>query len=290
MFISTLLLGVMLGSIYALVALGLTVQYGLARIMNLAYGEIVIVASFAAFVLYSSIGINPVLTLIVAMPAGYFLSWVIYAIMMRPLVKRSGSRARLEVDTILATFGLMFALQGLLLVIFGGNFTGYTYLNTPVDVLGVTIAANRVLAFGLTVLLGGALYYFVTFTRRGVALRAVSTRPENALLVGIDVNKTSRMAFALGGALAASAGVVLSMYQTFTATSGVAFTMKALVVVILGGAGNPLGALCAGLLLGIVETFVSTYIDPGLTLAATYAIFLVVLLVRPTGLFGKAGI
>lgn len=286
--ISTLVLGLVLGGTYALVALGLTLQYGVARIMNLAYGELIIAASFAAVLLFSAAGISPILALAVVVPAGFLLSWTIYAVMMRPLVARAQDRGRLEIDSILATFGLLFVVQGIMLVIFGGNFTGYTYLNVPVDLLGTKVAANRLIAFALALIIGIGLYLLVTRTRWGLRLMAVAFRPEYAPLVGIDVNRTARLAFALGGALAAAGGVVVSMVQTFTATDGVVFTMKALIVVIMGGAGNLLGALVAGLMLGLVETFVAAYVDPGLTLAATYAIFLAVLLWRPTGLFGKA--
>ena len=288
MLFSTILLGLVLGGTYALVALGLTLQYGIARIMNLAYGELIIAASFVAFALFSGLGLSPVLAMAVIIPAGFVLSYLTYAVMMRPLVARSGDKGRLEIDSILATFGLLFVIQGVMLVIFGGNFTGYSYLNVPVEIFGATVAANRLLALVLAVVLGGGLYLLMTHTRWGTALRAVAYRPEHAPLVGIDVNRTARLAFALGGALAASGGVVISMYQTFTATSGVAFTMKALIVVIMGGVGNLLGALFAGLFLGLAETFVAAYIDPGLTLAATYTIFLAVLLWRPSGLFGKA--
>ncbi len=292
MLFPTVLQGLVLGGTYALVALGLTLQYGIARIMNLAYGEFIIAASFVAFVLFSALGLSPLLGMAVVVPAGFVLSYLTYAVMMRPLVARSaqggGGRGRLEIDSILATFGLLFVIQGVMLVIFGGNFTGYTYLNVPVEIFGATVAANRLVALVLAVMLGGGLYLLMTHSRWGTALRAVAHRPEYAPLVGIDVNRTARLAFALGGALAASGGVVISMYQTFTATSGVAFTMKALIVVIMGGVGNLLGALCAGLFLGLAETFVAAYIDPGLTLAATYVLFLAVLLWRPSGLFGKA--
>jgi branched-chain amino acid transport system permease protein len=175
-----------------------------------------------------------------------------------------------------------------LLVIFGANFTSYNYLNVAVDVFGTNIAANRLLALVMALVLGGGLYLLLTRTLWGTALRAVAVAPASAPLVGINVDKAARMAFALGGALAAAGGVVISMYQTFTATTGVVFTMKALIVVIMGGVGNVLGALSAGLILGLVETFVATYIDPGLTLAATYGIFLAILLWRPAGLFGRA--
>ena len=288
MLVSTLIQGLVLGGTYALVALGLTLQYGIARIMNLAYGEIIIAASFVAFVLFSSAGLSPVLALALIIPAGFILSYLIYAVMLRPLVARSKDKGSLEIDSILATFGLLFVIQGVMLVIFGGNFTGYSYLNVPVNILGATVAANRLLALVLALVLGGGLYLLMTHTRWGTTLRAVAHRPQFAPLVGIDVNRTARLAFALGGALAASGGVVVSMYQTFTATAGVAFTMKALIVVIMGGVGNLLGALCAGLFLGLAETLVAAYIDPGLTLAATYTLFLTVLLWRPSGLFGKA--
>ncbi|MGH6761748.1 MAG: branched-chain amino acid ABC transporter permease [Phyllobacterium sp.] len=287
MLVAAIVGGLVLGGTYAMIAMGLTLQYGIARIMNLAYGETIIAASFLSFVLYNTLGLSPILGLLIVVPAGFLLGYLVYGIMMRPLVARAKDKGSLEIDSILATFGLLFVIQGVLLVMFGSNFTSYSYLNEPVVIFGTTIAANRLLALVLAVVLSGGLYLFLTRTLWGTALRAVSVSASSASLVGIDVNRTARFAFALGGALAAAGGVVISMYQTFTATSGVVFTMKALIVVIMGGVGNVLGALSAGLILGLVETFVATYLDPGLTLAATYGIFLVILLWRPSGLFGK---
>ncbi|CAK7258821.1 branched-chain amino acid ABC transporter permease [Shinella yambaruensis] len=288
MLVTALLSGLVLGGTYALVAMGLTLQYGIARIMNLAYGETIIAAAFLAYVLFSGLGINPVLGLLAAVPLGFVFGYLVYGLMMRPLVRRAKSRETLEIDSILATFGLLFVIQGVMLVFFGSNYTSYSYLNIGVSVLGTTIAANRLLAFALAIVLGGGLYLLLTRTLWGTALRAVAVSPTSAPLVGIDVERAARTAFAIGGALAAAGGVVISMYQTFTATAGVVFTMKALIVVIMGGVGNILGALFSGLLLGLVETFVATYVDPGLTLAATYLIFLAILLWRPAGLFGRS--
>ncbi|MES2603219.1 MAG: branched-chain amino acid ABC transporter permease [Pseudomonadota bacterium] len=287
MLVTTLIAGLVLGGTYALVAMGLTLQYGISRIMNLAYGETIIAASFLAYVLNSSLGINPLLGLLIAAPLGFALGYIIYGIMLRPLVTRSKTAASLEIDSILATFGLLFVIQGVMLVVFGANYTSYSYMNFGVDILGASVAANRLLALGLAVVIGGGLYLLLTRTLWGTALRAVAVSAASAPLVGIDANRAARLAFALGGALAACGGVVISMYQTFTATSGVVFTMKALIVVIMGGVGNLLGALSAGLILGLVETFVATYVSPGLTLAAVYLIFLCILLWRPSGLFGK---
>ncbi|KKC32873.1 branched-chain amino acid ABC transporter permease [Devosia psychrophila] len=288
MLLSAILTGLVLGGTYALVAMGLTLQYGVARIMNLAYGDIIIAASFGAFVLFTALRINPILGMLIVVPAGFALSWLIYAILLQPLARRSRDRGRLEGDSILATFGLLFVIQGVALVIFGSGFMSYNFLAIPVDVLGTTIAANRLLAFVLAIVFGLGLWLVLTRTRFGTVIRAVAANPASAPLVGINVDSVARFAFALGGALAAAGGVVVSMYLTFSATMGVVFTMKALIVVIMGGVGNLMGALAAGLILGLVETLVSSFIDPGLTLAATYLIFLAVLVVRPQGLFGKA--
>lgn len=288
MLFSAILTGLVLGGTYALVAMGLTLQYGVARIMNLAYGDFIIAASFGALLLFTGLGLNPLLALLVIVPGGFVLSFIIYAVMLQPLARRSRDRGRLEGDSILATFGLLFVIQGVALVLFGGGYQSYSFLAVPVDILGTTVAANRLVAFVLAVFFGVGLWLLLTRTRFGTVIRAVAANPASAPLVGINVDGVARLAFAIGGALAAAGGVVVSMYLTFSATMGVIFTMKALIVVIMGGAGNLLGALFAGLLLGVVETLVSSFIDPGLTLAATYLIFLAVLVIRPQGLFGKA--
>lgn len=284
---TTLILGLVLGGTYALLALGLTIQYGIARIMNLAYGEITLAAAFVLVFLFQAAGISPLAAILVVGPAGYAVGWVLYAVMMRPLVARSGGGSRLEVDSILATFGLLFVIQGLLLMVFGSNFTSIAYLDQGISVFGVTVALNRLLAFAVCVIAGGALTLAISRSRWGLIMRAVALTPSSAPLVGIDVNRVARQAFALGSALAAIGGTSVAMYQTFSATDGVVFTMKALVIVIMGGVGNVPGVLVAGFALGLVETFVATMIDPGLTLAATFAIFLGVLLWRPQGIFGR---
>lgn len=287
MLLTTLILGLVLGGTYALLALGLTLQYGIARIMNLAYGELTLLAAFVLVTLFTALSLPPLWAIAMIAPAGYALGWVLYAVMMRPLVARSGARGRLEVDSILATFGLLFLIQGVLLLVFGANFTSISYLDRGVNVLGVPVAANRLIALAICILAGGALVIALRFTRWGLVLRAVAQSPASAPLVGIDVNRAARQGFALGTALAATGGASIAMYQTFSATDGVIFTMKALVIVIMGGVGNVAGALIAGFALGLVETFVATAIDPGLTLAATFTIFLIVLLWRPQGLFGR---
>ncbi len=286
--IDILLPGLVLGGMYALIALGLTLQYGVARVMNLSYGESLVAAAFGTFSLYAGVQFSPLLTLLLAVPLAGMLNWLLYQYLLRPLMKRTKDTGAQEVDSILATFGVLFVVQGVMLVGFGGQYYSYSYLSVPVVILGSTLAVNRLLALAFAAAIGCAVYWALTRTRLGTAVRAVAVNADAARLVGIDVPKLAGLAFAFGGALVAAGGVLVSMFLTFNASMGVVFTMKALVVVIMGGVGNVLGALVAGLLLGVVETAVARLVDPGLTLAATYVLFLAVLLVKPSGLFGRA--
>jgi branched-chain amino acid transport system permease protein len=282
-----LLSGIILGGMYALIAIGLTLQYGVARIMNLSYGEFLIVAAFSAFYVYSGLAMSPLIGLIVILPLAFAANWLVYTLVLTPLVRRAKNRDMLEVDSILATFGLLFVVQGVLLVTFGGQYYSYSYLSVPLTILGSTVALNRLLALIFALGIGLVVYLLLTRTRQGTAIRAVAVNPASAELCGIDIAKAAAFAFALGGAIVAAGGVLISMFLTFNAAMGVVFTMKALIVVIMGGVGNIPGALVAGLLLGLAETAVARLVDPGLTLAVTFALFIIVLLVRPTGLFGR---
>lgn len=281
-----ILTGLILGGLYSLVAMGLTLQFGVSRIMNLSYGEFMIAASFAALLLVN-IGINPVVTLILLIPTGFAIHWAMYQVLMLPLVRRTKAGPQLEVDSILATFGILFVVQGIMLVIFGGNYFSYSFMSFPVHLLGTTTAANRLLVFAFALLLGLGTFVLMAYTRIGIAMRAVATAPRFASLVGINVTRVSAVAFAVGGAMVASCGALVSMFLPFTSSMGVLFTMKALVVVIMGGVGNLLGCLVAGMLLGFSEVLVSRYVDPGLTLAANYGLFLLILLFLPNGIFGR---
>ena len=285
---ATLVTGLVLGGLYALVAIGLTLQYGVARIMNLAYGEFVVAAGFAALWLFTSFGVSPLLALVVVMPAAFALNWALYRVFLTPLVRRAPDAGALETDGILATFGLLFVVQGVMLAIFGGAYQSYSYLSIPVSILGATVTVNRLVALAFAAVIGGALWWGLAQTRTGTAVRAVAVNPAAAPLVGIDMTATAALAFALGGAVVAAGGVLVSTFLTFSAAMGVVFTMKALVVVIMGGVGNLAGCLVAGLMLGMAETLVASFVDPGLTLAATYGLFLAVLIARPAGLFGVA--
>lgn len=289
LFIELAVASITLGGLYALIAMGLTLQYGVARIMNLSHGEFMVGAGFLAFWLVSAMGVHPLWALALALPIGFCLQWLVYQVLLTPLVRRASSSAALEVDSILSTFGILFIVQGVLLVLFGGGYYSYDFLSVPVSVLGVPVAANRLLAAGAALLIGLGVYAVLVRSRWGAAMRAMANAPQFAHLVGINPRAMAALAFGLGGALVMGAGVLVSMFLPFSASMGVAFTMKALVIVIMGGVGNVLGCLIAGLLLGVVETLTARFLDPGLTMAAVFGLFLLVLLLRPQGLFGRMG-
>ncbi len=279
--------GLLLSGTYALVAMGLNLQYGVARIMNLANGEVLVLGALAAFWLYTTSQVSPLLTVILVIPVAFIGNWLIYRFLLTPLVRRSKNQGQLEVDAILATFGMSFILIGIMVSIEGGFFA-YKYLSEPISILGSTSSLNRLVAFLIAVLIGAALYLWLNHTRPGVAMRAVAVSTEASGLVGINVPRMSALAFALGGAITAVGGALISTFITLDASIGVVFTMKALISVIMGGVGEIRGAIVAAIILGLVETAVATLVDPGLTLAAAYLIFVLILLFRPQGLFGRA--
>ena len=283
-----LITGLLLGGTYALIAMGLNLQYGMSRIMNLANGEMLVVGGFSAFWFWTVGAVSPILTIFLVAPVAFLVNWLIYVIILRPLVKRAKSRGQLEVDAILTTFGLSFVAVGLMLATFGGGYFSYTYMLVPVHFLGETYSLNRVMAFVAAAIICGILYLWLSFSRTGMSIRAIAVSPASASLVGIDVQKLSALAFALGGAVTAVGGALVSTFLTLDASTGVIFTLKALVIVIMGGVGDVRGTIVAALMLGILETFVATVIDPGLTLAAAYLLFILILLFRPQGLFGRA--
>ena len=280
--------GLLLGGMYGLIALGLNLQYGVARILNLSYGEFFLGGAFTAFFTIMLWKLNPMLSVFVSIPIAFVMSWLIYQYMMVPLIRRAPDQDALDADVVLVTFGLFFVFQGLALVNWSVDLRGYSFLSVPVNVFGATVALNRLVAFLGACALATAIFLVLRYTRVGAALRAITIDPVAAGLVGINVRRFSALTFAAGGALAASSGMLVSTFISFSATSGVEYTLKALIVVIMAGVGRVTGTLAAGLLLGVVEALGGYLIDPSLTIAINFALFILILLVRPTGLFTRA--
>lgn len=281
------IIGLLLGGTYALMAMGLQLQYGVARIMNLANGEMLIAGAFGTFWFYSASQASPFYALIGVVPLAFVVNWAIYYVLIVPLVRRARNQGQLEVDCILATFGLSFIFVGILLALFGGEYLSYSYLARPVFILGEPYGLNRIAAFIGSAALCAGLYIWLHHSRTGLALRAVSVNPSAAGLVSINVTRTCALAFALGGAVTAAGGALLSIFLTFDASLGVVFTLKALIIVILGGVRDIRGTIVAAFILGLAESAVASLVDPGLTLAAAYVLFMLILLMRPEGLFGR---
>ena len=170
--IDALIFGLTLGGTYALVALGLNLQYGVARILNLAYGEMMIAAAFGGLVLFTRAGVSPLISLLLLVPIAAGAGALLYRVAFVPLVRRARSRDALEGDSILSTFGLLFVIQGVMLAIFGGNYMSYSYLSIPIGIFGTTVAANRLLALAVALVLGTSLFLLLTRTRIGKIGRA----------------------------------------------------------------------------------------------------------------------
>lgn len=285
MLVDLLLGGLVIGGIYALISIGLNLQYGVARVLNLAYGEFLMLAGYAAFFGFTLIGSPPLLTIFVGAPAAFALSWLLFRFVLHPLLRRTQDQGKREIDSILSTFGLLFLLQGVALVAWTGTDRPYSYLSVPVYLFGSVITANRLIVIIAALVLSAGTFAFLRYTTAGRALRAIAAGPHTAPLVGIDVVRYSAFAFALGGALAAIAGILLSSFIGINPTVGAAFTVKALIVVVMGGIGHIIGGLIAAFILGLAETGAVLFIDPGLTTIISFAIFSVVLLWRPQGLF-----
>ena len=285
MLLDFLLAGLVIGGIYALIAIGLNLQYGVARVLNLAYGEFLMLAGYAAFWAFTLVGAPPLLTMLAGAPLAFGLSWLLFRFVLHPLLGRTPDQGKREVDSILSTFGLLFVLQGVALVAWSGTDRTYSYLSVPVHIFGTVMVANRLIVLMAALMLSAAVFVFLRYSHAGRAMRAIAASPHTAPLVGIDVKHYSALAFATGGALAAVAGILLSSFIGINPTIGAAFTVKALIVIVMGGIGHVMGGLIAALILGLAETMAALLLDPGLVTVINFAIFSIVLLWRPQGLF-----
>jgi len=278
--------GLLLGGIFALIAVGLSLQYGVARVLNIAHGEFIMIGAFVAWTLYTVVGINPLLSLAIVGPAIFIIGFLIYRTLFNWLRIKAPSPAAFEGNSILAAFGLLFLIQGIAFKIWTADVHGYTYLASPVNVGTVIFPANRLVTLGFAVGISLAFYLFLARTRLGKAIRAAAQDPAAAGLMGVNINLVLALCFGLGALMAGFAGVLLSMCYSLWTTMGLQYTVIAIIVVVLGGLGSIVGSFIGGFILGIIGSVVS-YFDPGLSLAAYYLIFIILLLVRPTGIMGK---
>ena len=283
-FISYLINGISLGSVYAIIALGYTMVYGIAKMLNFAHGDVIMIGAYTIFATVSMAGLPPVLGILLSVVLCTLLGIAIEAIAYRPLRQASSSLV-----VLITAIGVSYFLQNIALLIFGANTKAFTsVVNVPslslaggqITISGETILSCIVIMIGLTL--------FVNKTKAGQAMLAVSEDKGAAQLMGINVNGTISLTFAIGSALAAIAGMLLcSSYPALTPYTGSMPGIKAFVAAVFGGIGSIPGALIGGIILGIIEILSKAYISSQLSDAIVFMVLIVVLLVKPTGILGK---
>ena len=284
--VSNLINGISLGSVYAIIALGYTMVYGIAKMLNFAHGDVIMVGAYMCFCSMTYLSLPPIVSILIAMVVCTLLGVIVEVLAYRPLRKAS------SLAVLITAIGVSYLLQNAALLIWGSApktfsavvpFGSVSLFNGDLIITGesiVTVAACVVIMICLTV--------FTKKSRMGKAMRAVSEDKDAAQLMGINVNKTIAITFAIGSALAAIAGVLLcSAYPALTPTTGSMPGIKAFTAAVFGGIGSIPGAMIGGVLLGVIEIFSKSYISSELADAIVFGVLIVVLLVKPTGLLGK---
>jgi branched-subunit amino acid ABC-type transport system permease component len=277
--------GLLIGAIYGLAALGLTLVWGIMDVVNLAHGEFVLFGAYLTFVLFSQrgaeAGLNPLLSLLVVIPAGLLLGTFLYRFLLQRVVGRPA------LTTLLLTFGLSILFNNVLLNWFGPDVRIVRWAQGSLVVGGVALPWTRLIAFTLVMLVSLGLFFFLQRSYAGKAIRAVMQDAEAAGALGIDTQRVLTTAFALGTMLAMVAGVLVSVALSFSPANGVQFSVTSFVICVVGGLGRPLGAMLGGLIVGLVESFTGVFITQAYTPAMVSLLLIGFLLVRPQGLFGR---
>ena len=285
-FVSYILNGISLGSVYAIIALGYTMVYGIAKMLNFAHGDIIMVGSYVAFIAINSMGLPVPVSILLSVVVCTVLGMVIERVAYKPLRHAS------KLAVLITAIGASYFLQNVALLIFGANTKSFTSIvgNGSVQLAGGALSVTMVTivtVIACVVIMIG-LMAFMKYSKAGHAMLAVSEDDGAAQLMGINVNATIALTFAIGSGLAAIAGVLLcSAYPSLTPYTGSMPGIKAFVAAVFGGIGSIPGALIGGVLLGVIENLSKAYISSQLSDAIVFAVLIVVLLVRPTGILGK---
>ena len=286
LFLSYLINGISLGSIYAIIALGYTMVYGIAKMLNFAHGDVIMIGAYIAFCATQYWGFPPVLSVVAAMLVCTALGVVIEGLAYKPL------RQAASLAVLITAIGMSYLLQNLALLIWGANpksFPSMVQLGA-ISLFGgdLLISGEMIVTVLANIVIMAALTFFTSKTKMGKAMRGVSEDRGAAELMGINVNRTISVTFAIGSALAAIAGVLLcSTYHTLMPTTGSMPGIKAFTAAVFGGIGSIPGAMIGGVLLGVIEILGKAYVSTELGDALVFAVLIIVLLVKPTGLLGK---
>lgn len=285
-FVSYLINGISLGSVYALIALGYTMVYGIAKMLNFAHGDVIMIGAYTVFITVSTLGLPPLAGILLSVVVCTVLGMTIERVAYKPL------RMASPLAVLITAIGVSYLLQNVALLIFGANTKSFTsVVSIPALKLAggqLTISGETMVTVVTCVVIMIVLTTFIKKTKAGQAMLAVSEDKGAAQLMGINVNGTIALTFAIGSALAAVAGMLLcSAYPSLTPYTGAMPGIKAFVAAVFGGIGSIPGAFVGGLLLGVIENLSKAYISSEMADAIVFGVLIVVLLVRPTGLFGK---
>ena len=272
--------GILSGALYAMVALGLALIFGVMRVINVAHGPLLMLGAYTTYFLYSMTGVNPYLTLPVTMA----LLFVLGMLLERTLIYRVVDAP--ELSSLLLTFGISIALVNIAQLLFTSDLRAVEYLTGSWLVGPVALSKSRVVAFVVASALTAGAFLFLRSTKLGKAIRATSQSREVAMVCGIDVGRIHLITFGLAAALAAAGGTLISVIVAIQPEMGQIWTFKSFLVIVLGGAGNYPGALLGGMLLGLIEQLASLVLTTQLSEAVAYVLLVLVLLIRPTGLLG----
>ncbi len=279
--------GAILGAIFSLIAIGLNLQYGVTRILNIAHGEFLMLGSYITYLFFTFFGVNPLISLVISGPIVFIIGVLVQVIVFRRLVRLSKSAEELEFRSLLACFGLQFIIQNMVRLGFGATPISCPYFQETINVFGERFQLNMILAAVVSMIISVIMYLLLRFVKVGLAMRAAVEEPTGAQLAGINILKIHAVSFGLGALISALTGTMLVMiYSNITPYIGPQYTFIALAVIVLGGMGSFIGSLLGGFFIGYIN-YASLKIDPLITMAVVYAFLIIMLIIKPRGLFGR---
>jgi branched-chain amino acid transport system permease protein len=283
-FVQSLISGILIGGVYALIGIGLTIIFGVMRVINFAHGDLLMLGMYATYFLFTQFHIDPFVSIVITMP----LMFLYGAFLQRFFINRVLDA--LPQNQILLTIGLGLIMSNTVMLAFTSDYKilSTRYSSSSVSLHGISISLPLLVSFAITTVITIALYWFLLKTDTGQAIRATAQDREAARLMGINVKRMSIIAFGLGSALAATAGALISPTYYIFPQVGSSFTLKAFVITVLGGMGSVIGATLGGILIGVAESIGGVYFGSGWKEVVVFVLFLLVLLFKPSGLLGKS--
>jgi len=284
LFLQSVLSGVLVGGVYALIGIGLTLIFGVMRIINFAHGELVMLGMYVTWILFTRLGWDPYLSILVVAPLLFLWGAALQRVVLNRVM------GALPQNQILLTIGLGLVMSNAVMLKYTSDYRILTtsYSSSSFGLFGLSVSEPLLFSFVVTVAVTAALAFFLLRTDTGQAIRATAQDREAAQLMGIDVERMSILSFGIGSALAGTAGALVSPTYYIFPQVGSAFTLKAFVIVVLGGMGSVAGATLGGILIGVTESLAAVYVASGLKELVVFVLFLALLVVRPSGLLGKA--